>query len=285
MSFNDSTSSYQNYRPVQSTPIEYDEFSQVQSVVFDNIKVLTNNFNTVTQMAQETGTFKDNATFRENLKSLINRNNLLIKETQGQINKLQNLVGVGDPRKRTERKQIADKWNHDFGKFTEAYTHLAAVTKEKMEDIPLSSKGYGSSSSNPFDDEETKSAYQHQLHQQQQQRQQQHSRLEADREFQDGLIHDRDQEIRAIQAQMMEINEIFKNVATLVDEQGELVDDIRSNITSANSNVVIAVHEVGEAEKLQEGVRNKLLWLAGCCCVMIIAAVIIVVVVLKMRGK
>lgn len=43
------------------------------------------------------------------------------------------------------------------------------------------------------------------------------------REFQDALIHDRDQEIRAIQAQMLEINEIFKNVATLVDEQGELV--------------------------------------------------------------
>jgi syntaxin 7 len=47
--------------------------------------------------------------------------------------------------------------------------------------------------------------------------------LEADREYQDALIHDRDQEIRTIQSQMSEINEIFKNVATLVDEQGNLV--------------------------------------------------------------
>lgn len=63
------------------------------------------------------------------------------------------------------------------------------------------------------------------------------------------------------------------------------LDDIRSNISSANANVVVAVHEVQEAEKLQEGVRNKLLWLAGCCIIMIIAAVVIVVVVVKVREK
>lgn len=284
MSFNDSTSYQNNQRAIYTTPIEHDEFSQVQSVVFENIKALTANFNSVSKMAQEVGTYSDNATSRESIKNQINRANLLIKETRGHINKLYNLVGVGDPRKKNERKAIVDKWNQDFAKFTDNYTHLAAVVKDKLEEIPLSTKSYGSSS-NPFDNDDAVSAYQQQQYQQQQLRQQQFSRLESEREFQDSLIHDRDQEIRAIQAQMLEINEITKNVATLVDEQGEIVDDIHSNITKANANVVVAVHEVAEAEKLQEGVRNKLLWLAGCCCIMIIAAVVIVVVVLKLRGK
>jgi t-SNARE complex subunit (syntaxin) len=64
-----------------------------------------------------------------------------------------------------------------------------------------------------------------------------------------------------------------------------LADDIRSNITASNQNVVMAVHEVTEAEKYQEGTRNKLIWLAACCAVMIIAVVVIVVVVVQMKKK
>jgi len=285
MSFNDSTTSYQNYRPTTQARQEIDEFESVHNVVFQNLVQLKTNFDNVSQMAKDIGTFKDNSSSREQLKSLMNRTTIIIKESQQYLSKLTNLIGVGDARKRNERKLLVEKWTSDFSKFTETYAHLAAVAKEKLEDVPLTSKSYssGNNNNNPFDEDNAR--YNQQESAQYHMKQQQLSRLQADREFQDALIHDRDQEIRAIQGQMSEINEIFKNVATLVDEQGELVDDIRSNISSANSNVVVAVHEVQEAEKLQEGVRNKLLWLAGCCIIMVIAVVVIVVVVVKMREK
>lgn len=53
--------------------------------------------------------------------------------------------------------------------------------------------------------------------------QQQYARLEADREYQDSIIRQRDIEIRGIQGQMIEVNEIFKDLARLVDDQSVMV--------------------------------------------------------------
>lgn len=67
MSFNDSTTSYQNYRPVSQPKQDTDEFESVHNVVFENLMTLRTNFNNVSQMAQDIGTFKDNNSSREQL--------------------------------------------------------------------------------------------------------------------------------------------------------------------------------------------------------------------------
>lgn len=74
----------------------------------------------------------------------------------------------------------------------------------------------------------------------------------SNNDFQNMVIEERNQEIRQLLIQQQEINEIFKNIATLVDDQAELVDDIRSNITSSVKNVDKGTKYLEEAEESQK---------------------------------
>ena len=71
-------------------------------------------------------------------------------------------------------------------------------------------------------------------------------------DYQNVLIYEREQEIRELLKQQQEINQIFKDIAILVEEQGEMVDNIRSNITSSNKEIKEADKHLEEAEKEQK---------------------------------
>jgi len=258
-----------------------DEFTSVHLLVVENVKILRQNFNTITQNAQAVGGPQDSKEFREILKQKLKSTQDLIKETQKLIQRLSMLAGsTGDNRNRKMKKQKVDLWNDEFENFLENFKKLTDIANQKMEDVPLSYRiNMGRTSTNPFDDGDQEEYERKQV------QQQKFARLDAEREYQDILIHERDKEIKAIQNQMGEVNEIFKHLASLVDEQGEIVDNIQSNITSAGSHVEIATSEVKEAERLQEGTRNKLCWLAVCCAVTIIILVVVVIIVVKVKQK
>ncbi|KZV39783.1 syntaxin-22-like, partial [Dorcoceras hygrometricum] len=53
--------------------------------------------------------------------------------------------------------------------------------------------------------------------------------------FNEAIIDERDQGIQEIQQQIGEVNEIFKDLAVLVHEQGVMIDDIGSNIEGSHA--------------------------------------------------
>jgi len=260
---------------------EDDEFASIHTIVLDNVKILTQNFQVISQDARAISTDKDSEHFRSALKSKIKNSTTLMKETQSQIIKLLKLSGTtGDPHKRSERKQNVERWCRDLETFFENLKQLAQIANEKMKDIPVqystqtpSSKP--STSTYPYEDDDINSS------KGDERQRQKFARLDADREYQDKLIQERDKEIRIIQTQMIELNDIFKSLAQLVEEQGEMVDNIQSNISSANINVQIGTLELKEADKIQEGTNYKLCLLAICCTITIMIVVVIVVLLIK----
>ena len=81
------------------------------------------------------------------------------------------------------------------------------------------------------------SSYQHseQLESQsllQEQRRQELMQTEGEMEFNNSLIEEREAGIMEIQQQIGEVNEIFQDLAVLVNEQGQMIDDIEANIVS-----------------------------------------------------
>lgn len=52
-------------------------------------------------------------------------------------------------------------------------------------------------------------------------------------------LKDREQAIRKIESDIVEVNQIFKDLATMVHEQGEVIDSIEANVETAS----IQVHE------------------------------------------
>jgi len=109
--------------------------------------------------------------------------------------------------------------------------------------------------------------------------------LENERDFQDAIIHQRDDEIKAIQQQMRDVNIIYKDIAGLVQMQGEMVDNIMLNISGAERNVKVAVDDVSLAQKHHNKSRGKLCFLAICITVVVAVAVVVVPVLFTQKKE
>jgi len=73
----------------------------------------------------------------------------------------------------------------------------------------------------------------------------------------DVLITEREEGIREIQGQIAEVGEIFQDLAVLVNEQGDMVNDIESNIISTHGHTDHARKELVKAASHQKSARNR----------------------------
>jgi len=117
------------------------------------------------------------------------------------------------------------------------------------------------------------------------QRSQAYFSLENEREFQDSIIHEREEEIKLIHNQMKEVNFIFKDIANMVHEQGEMINSIQTNITSSKINVDNAVEDVVEASNVQKKSRKLLCLIAVISTVVLVVTVVIVILVIMGKNK
>ncbi|XP_068305329.1 syntaxin-22-like isoform X2 [Pyrus communis] len=69
--------------------------------------------------------------------------------------------------------------------------------------------------------------------------------------FNEAIIEEREQGIQEIQQQIGEVNDIFKDLAILVHEQGTMIDDIGSNIEGAHAATGQAKSQLVKASKTQ----------------------------------
>ena len=93
-------------------------------------------------------------------------------------------------------------------------------------------------------------------------------------EFNNALIEEREQGILEIQQQIGEVNEIFQDLAVLVNEQGQMIDDIEANIVSTAVRTKDAQRELTKADKSQKAARNKMI------CLAVVIAVVLIILIL-----
>ncbi|KAG5524232.1 hypothetical protein RHGRI_031038 [Rhododendron griersonianum] len=81
--------------------------------------------------------------------------------------------------------------------------------------------------------------------------------------FNEAIIEEREQGIQEIQHQIGEVNEIFKDLAVLVHEQGTMIDDIGSNIEGAHAATAQGKSHLAKAAKTQRS-NSSLVMLRRC---------------------
>lgn len=67
----------------------------------------------------------------------------------------------------------------------------------------------------------------------------------ANLQYNDLIIRERHEDILALSAEMNQVQTVFRDLATMINDQGDMVEDIESNMTSA-------------AEQSKQGVRQVL---------------------------
>jgi len=74
--------------------------------------------------------------------------------------------------------------------------------------------------------------------------------------FEEQLVEEREEAIVDIAQAISEVNETFRDLAQIVEDQGKGIDTIDNNIGAAESTTKDGVKELKEAEKHQKGYRK-----------------------------
>lgn len=86
-------------------------------------------------------------------------------------------------------------------------------------------------------------------------------------------FNQREEEVRALEKDMQEINLMFNDVARMVDEQGGHLDEADKEMDTAVLETDKATVEITKAEAYQRAARRKMIWI-----IVIVSAIIIVIV-------
>jgi len=144
-----------------------------------------------------------------------------------------------------------------------------ALEKDRASKAALEDSAAGSATSPT-----TEGRSQSQLQQLQLQQQSPRLASQSEVDFQEHLIIERESEIRNIEQGVSELNELFRDVATIVREQGDTIDAIDVNVENVRNDTRGADVELTQASRYQKNARNK------ACCLLVIMAVVLLVIVL-----
>ncbi|XP_027352404.1 syntaxin-22-like [Abrus precatorius] len=98
--------------------------------------------------------------------------------------------------------------------------------------------------------------------------------LDNEISFNEAMIEEREQGIREVEEQIGQANEIFKDLAVLVHDQGVVIDDIQSNIDASAGATTQGKVQLAKASK---SVKSRTSW---CWWVLVIFVVVLVILLL-----
>ncbi|KAH9728501.1 Syntaxin-132 [Citrus sinensis] len=91
-------------------------------------------------------------------------------------------------------------------------------------------------------------------------------------------IQERHDAVRDLERKLLELQQIFLDMAVLVDAQGDMLDNIESQVSSAVDHVQSGNTALQKAKKLQKNSRK---WMCIAIIILLIIVAIIVVAVIK----
>jgi len=81
------------------------------------------------------------------------------------------------------------------------------------------------------------------------------------------------QDVLALEASVAEVHQMFLDLALLTEQQGELLDQIETQVKAASDYIEEGNSELTKAIEIQKSIRQKQ------CCIIVIVLVIIAIVV------
>ncbi|CAM0880704.1 unnamed protein product [Alopecurus aequalis] len=96
--------------------------------------------------------------------------------------------------------------------------------------------------------------------------------------FNEAIIEERDQGIQEIQHQITEVNEIFKDLAVLVHDQGAMIDDVYIHIDNSAAATAQAKGQLSKAAKTQKSNSSLI------CLLMVIFGVVLLIVIIVLAA-
>ncbi|CAL1713533.1 unnamed protein product [Somion occarium] len=267
MSFQDIESgmALRSQSPAGIAPQSQEEaaFLQLQSSLSLQVFKINSNVQGILKLVDQLGTSRDSANLRKSLHDLTETTRAMAKRGSDDLKKLAALQATL-PRHKTSLQ----KTSHDFQLSLVAFQRAQQVSAERQRTVVEGVKIAVEEEQAPEERPSSPTPSQRQA----QILQTQLSPQEL--AYQESLIQEREEEIREIETGIHELSEIFRDLGTLVQEQGGMLDNIESNISSIAVDTAGAAEELTTAHEYQRKAGRRAL------CLMVVLVIVIAVVLL-----
>ncbi|CAG2178669.1 unnamed protein product [Oppiella nova] len=230
------------------------------------------------RMVNQIGTSQDSDNLRSNLHEVQHYTNQLAKDTNNNLKELAQLPQPTNVSEQKQRRMLRERLTNDFSEALKNFQVIqrTAASKEK-ESVIRARANSGLNSNNVWDDHSSRGPS-NLIDLQSPQSQ---TQIQMEEECDLELLRDREQAIRKIESDIVEVNQIFKDLATMVHEQGEVIDSIEANVETASIQVHEGTAQLSKARDYQSRARRKKLCLI--IILIIILAIIVAVVVIETK--
>lgn len=244
--------------------------AELTDQIRSNIFKINNGANVLERAMKSLGTDRDSEQLRDRIHETSQTTNKVVQSTTRFLR-----TAAGKPANKQEKIQL-DLLKSNFH---DACTRFQTLQKKAAAKVKTSVV-LGSQSKQPLvsfgDDDHLAAA------EEQQRRTQILKEQEVVIEDDLALIREREERIHQLEADILDVNEIFRELGALVHTQGEVLDTIDSNVEVAYSNVESGNEQLIKAAEYQRKSRKKM-----CCLVVIflvIAIVITIIVVVSIKA-
>ncbi|XP_062495529.1 syntaxin-7 isoform X1 [Pezoporus occidentalis] len=224
--------------------VSFGDPNQLAQRITSNIQKITQCSAEIQRILHQLGTPQDTPELRQQLQQKQQYTNQLAKETDKHIKEFGSLPATSEQRQRKIQKDRL------VGEFTTALTNFQRLQRqaaEKEKDfvarVRASSRVSGGAPEDTYK-ERTLVSWDSQPQAQQVQ----------DEEITEDdlrLIQERESSIRQLEADIMDINEIFKDLGMMIHEQGDVIDSIEANVENADVHVQQANQQLSRAADYQ----------------------------------
>ncbi|KAI4181831.1 MAG: hypothetical protein L6R41_006382 [Letrouitia leprolyta] len=244
------------------------EFSRFTEDISVKLFSLTSNIARLSQQINLLGTKRETDRVRERVNDLLDEARSGFKDVGEGVKKLTTWEDLNPSQKYTQQKL-----SREFQASGTEFQTLQRTAIEKQRASASAARSAVDSgdptSAAPYSDNDGQQ-------QQSQMQEQEQLRLASQDEvdFQESLIIERESEIRNIEQSVGELNELFRDVAHIVREQGDQLNTIDANVENVRGDTRQADVELRSASRYQKASRNK------ACCLLLVLAVVLVIIIL-----
>jgi len=211
------------------------------------------------------GTPRDNHALRSRVRNGVDEVQLQMKQIMVDVKRISAMDMNGPDKKKysVQRQKLIE----EFSRTGNDFKRLAALAAEREKTPIPESVMKKAQAGASLDEQERQSLLEAE-------RREQAVQMEAQRAYIDGVNLQREEEVRQLEESVIQVNEMFHDLAQIVSEQGVLIDTIESNVVDAKTNVEEGEKEIDKAVEYQKKSRSKM------CCILVFAIIILLVVVL-----
>ncbi|XP_051712752.1 syntaxin-12 isoform X1 [Oryctolagus cuniculus] len=224
------------------------DFNSIIQTCSGNIQRISQATAQIKNLMSQLGTKQDSSKLQENLQQLQHSTNQLAKETNELLKELGSLPLPLSASEQRQQKLQKERLMNDFSAALNSFQAVQRrVSEKEKESIARARAGSRLSAEERQREEQLVSFDSHEEWNQMQSQEDEAAITEQDLE----LIKERETAIRQLEADILDVNQIFKDLAMMIHDQGDLIDSIEANVESSEVHVERATDQLQRAAYYQ----------------------------------